>query len=524
MTDLDSTSTESIQPNPSTIEGSIERSVAPSSASGLPRRRSAAEQIADIDVSSLPENIELMRPIELNNSKYLLEDWITKKHKRPRTSWVVDHGFLLLKLREHKADGTFWVCQICDAKKKVIIYSFKNTSGVVRHLKSHGLQERSDESSSPAHKRKKTDLDRYLEPPSDSLITQSTADQFKRLFIQWIVINDIPFNMVQQPCFRGFLSLLNRQLTAEFLPKSHTTVSKDISLLYLTYEAELSDRLLLSPFKKHLSFDLWTSPNSIAFLAVFCHFVDHKKTLQSRLLAFPAIAGSHSGENTAVSMALIVAKFGLTTQLGYLQSDNAETNDSCAKYLLRSLDPTRDFVESDRLAQESRVRCFDHILNVVAKVFFEGDSKGLLKALDPTDPRYQELSDEDRLLRIWRRLGPVGKLHNTVVWIRRSPQRRALFLEIAREEIELMLVVDCATRWNSVFFMIERALKLRNSVELFQMRMLQEKEPYKRPNKADILTAEDWDDLKVMLEVLAPLKAITKTFEGLWLYPESVSM
>lgn len=38
------------------------------------------------------------------------------------------------------------------------------------------------------------------------------------------------------------------------------------------------------------------------------------------------------------------------------------------------------------------------------------------------------------LLAAWRKKGPVGKLHNIVIWIRRIPQRRQTFRNIEMKE------------------------------------------------------------------------------------------
>jgi hypothetical protein len=55
----------------------------------------------------------------------------------------------------------------------------------------------------------------------------------------------------------------------------------------------------------------------------------------------------------------------------------------------------------------------------------------------------------------WRRKGPLGKLHNIVVYIQRSPQRRSAFQKLSQGR---RLLRDNKTRWNSWFLMITSAL------------------------------------------------------------------
>ena len=66
----------------------------------------------------------------------------------------------------------------------------------------------------------------------------------------------------------------------------------------------------------------------------------------------------------------------------------------------------------------------------------------------------------------WRRKGPLGKLHNIVVYIQRSPQRRAAFQKLSQGR---HLIRDNKTRWNSWYAMIGCAIdeKVRPAIELY---------------------------------------------------------
>ena len=58
----------------------------------------------------------------------------------------------------------------------------------------------------------------------------------------------------------------------------------------------------------------------------------------------------------------------------------------------------------------------------------------------------------------WRQQGPLGKLHNIVVYIQRSTQRIQAFKELSGGR---RLVRDNSTRWNSWFTMIRTAIEPR---------------------------------------------------------------
>jgi len=47
---------------------------------------------------------------------------------------------------------------------------------------------------------------------------------------------------------------------------------------------------------------------------------------------------------------------------------------------------------------------------------------------------YAQRQLEEKELKAWRKLGPIGKLHNVVTYIRRTPQRRKAFIDLAKDE------------------------------------------------------------------------------------------
>jgi hypothetical protein len=106
----------------------------------------------------------------------------------------------------------------------------------------------------------------------------------------------------------------------------------------------------------------------------------------------------------------------------------------------------------------------------------------------------------------WRRKGPLGKLHNIVVYIQRSPQRRAAFQKLSQGR---HLIRDNKTRWNSWYAMIGCAIdeKVRPAIEL-----------YCHQNQADIrediLSIHDWENLENIHTFLLDFHEVTLANEG----------
>jgi hypothetical protein len=64
--------------------------------------------------------------------------------------------------------------------------------------------------------------------------------------------------------------------------------------------------------KIHLSFDLWTSPNSMLIMAVVAHYLDRDFVNRSRLIVLRHLQGPYSGENMAALLLKIVREFEIS--------------------------------------------------------------------------------------------------------------------------------------------------------------------------------------------------------------------
>jgi hypothetical protein len=114
-------------------------------------------------------------------------------------------------------------------------------------------------------------------------------------------------------------------------------------------------------------------------------------------------------------------------------------------------------------------------------------------------------------MRDWRERGVLGKLHNIVTFIRRTPQRMAAFRAVQTAENgehvhALMVCADNETRWNSTFAMIERAKRVSTNLDFFVSRNAELQD--------DALTGADWEFLGALCHILQPLKDLTKLLEG----------
>ena len=56
---------------------------------------------------------------------------------------------------------------------------------------------------------------------------------------------------------------------------------------------------------------MWTSPNSMAMIAIVAHYVSHMGEGKDCLLGLKRVLGTHTGENMARSVAFTIEDYGL---------------------------------------------------------------------------------------------------------------------------------------------------------------------------------------------------------------------
>ena len=178
---------------------------------------------------------------------------------------------------------------------------------------------------------------------------------------------------------------------------------------------------------------------------------------------------------------------------------------------------------------KQRLCCSCHIINLVAKAILYGCNIDCIDdALEDDDSDLATIpgvshfeavlrsKDEVAKLQAWRKKGPIGKLHIVVRHARASPARRQLFKQKQRDALYdseriYSLVLDRGIKWNSTCDMLERAFKLKDAIELYQAHY---KGGEDEPLEDDVLTNDDWLELRELLDLLLPLKAVSLTLQS----------
>jgi hypothetical protein len=351
-----------------------------------------------------------------------------------------------------------------------------------------------------------------------SVISKGKVTCIKELLVGLVANNNLPFTLFEDPYMKSLFQLFNPDL-ADKVPVSRTTLRSEVAKIYAEKRMTIQEALRQSLTQIHLSFDLWTSPNGKAFVAVIAHFIDKERAHQTRLLALRRISGPHNGSNIATILLEVVGDWGIVEQVGVAVSDNVTSNHTCLVSFYRQLDPTMALKDIDA----RRMRCYGHILNLVAQAMLHGTNED---AFDLDDEANRRLDDCEATLRDWRANGPIGKLHKVVKFIRSSPQRSERFKDAAMEgetetyllsspsTAELSMIQNNATRWNSTYLMIQRAhVKRRELVDYLDAA---DNNPDDRSSipAGSILDGGDWRQLTELMSILEPFHEQTMRTQG----------
>ncbi|KAG7408190.1 putative AC transposase [Fusarium oxysporum f. sp. rapae] len=468
----------------------------PSAFSFLRPPRNLASQFELTTQSALPDHptvADLPRAV-WRNKRYVLEESLSRKGSKGRKSWIKRHGFFLVEIDTNDSPlSPYWACRLCDAKGQPEFFAAAATSSAADHLrKSHRIFEGSqaadpdlstDESERPKRRRLQY-----------SAVPLARVKMIRELSLGLLINTNVPFSFFSDTFFQQLAWQLDPHL-ADQIPWSRQSMGRLLDDTYKSKKDEIKQELSDALTKIHLGFDLWTSPNRHAVMAVTAHFLDRQGKHQSRLLA-------------------------LRRQLG----GPSRNRDLGQRIFKRQL--SRELLRRSRRRDESGGRSgqtyarYGHILNLVARAFLYGED---FESFEAESQVFDLLGRREDDLRHWRKKGPVGKLHNVIKFIRSSPQRCELFKRISRENdeaqeyllasestAELEVVMNNDTRWNSTYLMISRALVKQGDIRAF----LVHPEVEKWLPEADMLKGDDWRLLAEIKLILEPFYLQTMRTQG----------
>ncbi|XP_074315151.1 zinc finger BED domain-containing protein RICESLEEPER 2-like [Silene latifolia] len=361
----------------------------------------------------------------------------------------------------------------CKACKKDI--SYKEGSGV-SHLRKHILKSCPMRFLGNIHGQKK--LRTILQ--DDGTTTLELKEKYKEFdqdfnrskLVTMVVIHEYPLSMVDHFGFREY----SKSLNPSFKLISRNTLRVDIFKMYNADKLSFKRLLEYNDSRIAVTTDIWTASNQKkGYMVVTSHFIDRNWNLRNRTLRFCFVPCPHTQGVIAKVLMDCLSQYGLESKISAVVVDNCTTNDAMMKIILKNFEKKCLILSGAFL----HLRCSAHILNLIVKDGLEFIESG------------------------------IAKVRGCVSFWMSTPKRIEKFEESCRFQginNSKRLILDCKTRWNSTFAMLESALPYEDV--FVRLKRLNEK------LKFDIPSHEDWMLASIICNKLSIFSNATKVFSG----------
>ena len=229
-----------------------------------------------------------------------------------RTSYIWNHR----KTISHNGQDR-WECNHCGRSYALTRSSTTNQRD---HLNiEHGIPD----PKAPMDTKQST-LDKYQRPPI-------RLDVLRTLIVKWIAERRHSFNETESEALHKIFEYLDPRSTNALM--SEKTTRRDITKYFETAKITIKERLSLARSRIHISYDLWTSPNHKAMIAIVAHWMVEDYEVKTALLAVREVHGEHTEENIANVVYSIMKEYDIHNRFGYYIGDNATNNDTSLNHL-----------------------------------------------------------------------------------------------------------------------------------------------------------------------------------------------
>nr|CAI5850359.1 unnamed protein product [Callosobruchus analis] len=277
------------------------------------------------------------------------------------------------------------------------------------------------------------------------------SKQFDKQLIKMIVKEYHPLSIVEDKEFKAFVNMLSPGYK---LPSRKTISSSLIPQLYECTRENVKLRIRNS-LAISITTDSWTSIANQNFVGITAHWINEGK-MESHLLECVEFSDRHTASNLTNLLQKVFSEWEITGKICCVVTDNAH-----------------NIVAAVNNGNWRHVSCFAHSLNLIVQ-------SGLTR-IEPV----------------------LNKVRKIVEHFRRSPHALAKLNQV-QEQMNLPILklkIDVCTRWNSTWDMIRRFSERKDPI-ISAMALLQYNEW--------ILTSEDWDTLKICVDVLKIFDDVTQ--------------
>lgn len=282
--------------------------------------------------------------------------------------------------------------------------------------------------------------------------------------VKMFVALEIPFERVDHAAFHNFMSVVQQG----FKVPSSIALTHDVLSLWETEKTRLKKFLSQQCQRVCLTIDTWTSSQNLCYMCLTVHFIDNEWKMHKKVLNFSQVT-SHSGETMAKTMEQCLNGWGLNRVLS-LTVDNASFSDVEILHLKNKLVSWNSLVLNGDFIH---MHCCPHVLNLIVEEVLE------------------EIGDS------------IMRIRAAVWYIRSSPLRFSRFkacVEQQNIECKGFVCLDFETRWNTIYLMLEDALKHQKTFEKLETKDHQYVDELTK--EKGVPTCEDWEIVRSILPFL----------------------
>jgi hypothetical protein len=253
----------------------------------------------------------------------------------------------------------------------------------------------------------------------------------RRKLVKLIVVNEMPFSLVEYGPFREFTASLNPY----FGELSRTTIKNECLAAFYEHGSAMKGYFENKcDSRVSLTGDMWTSNQKLGYLCLTCHFISKEWVLHKIIIRFSMLETPHNSVNMFNIVLKSMQEWNLEDKLFSFTLDNASVNGAMVNFLRENL-KNKGFLHSE--GKLLHFRCATHVLNLIV---------------------------QDGLREI---KNVVNNIRESVKYVKSSQGRVEKFHELVIQEGLLARYkgasVDVMTRWNSTYLMLDAALPLRNA-------------------------------------------------------------
>jgi hypothetical protein len=271
----------------------------------------------------------------------------------------------------------------------------------------------------------------------------------KRALAHMIVVDELPFSFVENSGFRHY-QRINQPL---FDVPCRSTITQECLTMYQEEKNKLRETLQKNIGRVSLTTDGWTSIKKKSYMALTAHFIDNEWNLVKKVLNFRELDG-HRGIDIGKGVESCLNEWGFDNVLS-ISVDNASANDSAIDFMKMILEKNYNCLLKGKWMH---IRCAAHITNLIVQ-------DGMRKVNNS-----------------------IEGIRCAVKWIKKSGSRIEKFAKCAQSarcDSTKSLVLDCPSRWNSTYTMLEVAHVYEDAFSRYDLEDVEFGNPILVPNRIE---------------------------------------